>query len=65
MKAMLVIKTQNGFAVAPYTGPVPDDFVEQMSVATAIKSFSFGEPTVASSLMEFFEPKPEVQQEAA
>lgn len=58
MKAMLVIQTGNGFAVAPYSGPVPDNFVESMQIATDIKSYSYGAETVAGILMEHFQPKP-------
>jgi len=57
MKAILVIQTANGYAVAPYTGPVPSGFVETMKIATEIKSYSYGENNVAIILRDFFEPK--------
>jgi hypothetical protein len=56
MNAMLIIKTGNGYACAPYTGPVPDNFVQEMSVATELKSYSYSPDTVLSALKAHFEP---------
>lgn len=57
MKAVLVIQTANGYAVAPYSGPTPDNFVETMHVATELKSYSYSPNTVISAIADYFEPK--------
>lgn len=56
MKAILIIKTGNGFAVAPYSGAVPVDFVQDMSVATKLSSYSYSGETVLRVLEDYFEP---------
>jgi hypothetical protein len=58
MKAMLVIKAGNGYAVAPYAGDIPVDFVETMVVAPELKSYSYSPDTVLATMKEFFEPEP-------
>lgn len=61
MKAMLVIQTANGYAAAPYAGQVPDNFVQDMHIASALKSYSYGDRTVLDALKNHFEPEPPVQ----
>jgi hypothetical protein len=56
MNAMLVIQTKNGYAVAPYTGEIPANFVQDMHVATTLKSYSYASDTVMKALSEHFEP---------
>lgn len=65
LNAMLVIATRNGYAVAPYHGAIPDNFVADMSVATELKSYSYATDTVITALIDHFEPKPEVELKAA
>lgn len=55
MNAMLVIKTKNGYAVAPYAGDVPAAFVQNMSVASKISSYSYSTDTVVTALEAHFE----------
>ncbi len=57
MKAYLVIQTTNGYACAPYSGSIPENFVENMAVATEIKSYSYSSDTVLAALTAYFEPK--------
>ena len=55
MKAALVIQTANGFAVAPFSGSVPQDFVERMEVATSLRgSYSVSTDAVDGILKELF-----------
>lgn len=58
MNAMLVIKTKNGYATAPYQGDIPADFVQNMHVATDLKSYSYSSDTVIAALKSHFEPEP-------
>jgi hypothetical protein len=58
MKAILVIQTANGYAFAPYSGTVPENFVENMSVAAKLKSYSYSDDAVIGGLEQFFEPEP-------
>jgi hypothetical protein len=60
MNAMLVIKTKNGYAVAPYTGGIPADFMTDMEVATRL-SHSYDKDTVIQALERHFEPKEPTQ----
>lgn len=65
MKAMLVIQTSNGYAAAPYNGPVPDNFVPDMKVAAKITSYSYAHDTVAKALDDYFEPEEPAVETAA
>jgi hypothetical protein len=56
MNAMLVVKTKSGYAVAPYEGDLPVNFVQDMDVATCITHYSFSKETVATLLTAHFEP---------
>lgn len=58
MNAILIIKTKNGYAIAPYSGGVPDNFVDNMSVADRLSGYSGS--TVMEALQELFE-KPEAE----
>lgn len=60
MNAMLVIKTKNGFAVAPYEGEAPANFLADMEVAGTLNSYS-SRQTVLAILENFFEPVEPVQ----
>jgi hypothetical protein len=63
MTAMLVIKTNNGYAALPYTGQIPSDAMADLRIATKIdKSYSSGSVALVDVLEEFFEPEeaPEV-----
>jgi len=60
MKAALVIQTANGFAVAPYSGPVPNGFVEGMSIATDLRgTYTASTDCVDGILRELFKDEPE------
>jgi hypothetical protein len=62
MKAMLIVQAENGYAMAPFTGELPADFVGSMRVESEISSYSYGD-SVARALKNYFEPredKPEV-----
>jgi hypothetical protein len=63
MTAMLVIKTTNGYAALPYTGPIPADAMAELRIATKIdKSYSSGAISMLDVLEDYFEPEeaPEV-----
>lgn len=53
MKAMLVIKTKNGYAVAPYTHPIPNNFAERMDVAPSLVK-SGHSYSVMAAMVEYF-----------
>lgn len=56
MNAVLVIKSRNGYAVAAYAGEIPADFVQNMTVAAELLSYSYSKDTVLAALKEHFEP---------
>lgn len=58
MNAMLVIKTKNGYAAAPYAGSVPNDFVENMTVADRFYSYGASN-TLSEQMRDSFEKEPE------
>lgn len=64
MKAMLVIQAKDGYAVAPYTGEVPADFIGGMTVSEKIlHSYS---DCIAKAMEEYFKtPDPTPLREAA
>ena len=62
MKAMLVIQAKDGYAVAPYTGDVPADFVQEMTMAECIRH-SYGH-SVATVLQNYFEPPAQLKEAA-
>lgn len=53
MKAMLVIQAKDGYAVAPYSGEIPSDFIGQMTVAEKVQH-SYGD-CIAKVMTDFFE----------
>jgi hypothetical protein len=65
MKAMLVIQAKDGYAVAPFVGDIPSNFVTEMTVSEHIRQ-SYGD-CVAKVLQDYFEPPaptPELKQVA-
>lgn len=67
MSAMLVVKTANGYAVMPYTSPIPQCDMAELRVATVIddSSWSYRGKTVTDILKAQFEPIEPAVQEAA
>jgi hypothetical protein len=61
MNAMIVVKTKNGYAVAPHEGDLPPNFVSDMQIATALKNNYSHRINVADIMEEFFEPAEPVQ----
>lgn len=61
MNAVLVIKTKNGYAVAPFAGELPSALIPEMEVAPKLSSYSYGQDTVLAALERHFEPGPVVQ----
>lgn len=59
LKAILVIQVGNGYACAPYGGTVPLDFVQHMSVAAKLSSYTYTKDTVIEALKDHFEPEPD------
>jgi hypothetical protein len=55
MKAMLIVQAENGYALAPFTGDLPAEFVRSMRVESEISSYSYGD-SVARALKNYFEP---------
>lgn len=58
MKAMLVVKAKDGYAVAPYAGDIPAGFVQEMTVAPELTSYSYGD-SVSKVMKHYFEPPKE------
>jgi hypothetical protein len=57
MKALLVIKTRNGYATLPFTGEIPRDTLADLSIATRIdKSYSSGAVSLVDVVEDYFEP---------
>lgn len=65
MNAMLVIKTKNGYAVAPYAGDLPANLFADMEVANHLTHYSYREDTVIAALKRYMEPEPVAELKAA
>jgi len=67
MNALLIIKTANGYAVMPYSEPVPQADLTQLHVATKLNGsfYSSREKTVAEIMEAHFEPPAVELKEAA
>lgn len=55
MKAMIVIKVANGYALLPFSGELPRDNMESMQIEKQIDTYSYGD-CVAKALRAYFEP---------
>lgn len=58
MKAILLVQVANGYALAPFVGELPADFVQNMRVESEVTSYSYGN-SVSRYLKNYFEPPKE------
>jgi hypothetical protein len=65
MNAMIVVKTKNGYAVAPYEGDLPPNFVQDMEIATHLTHYGYDKTTVVRAMEAFFEPEPATELKVA
>lgn len=54
MKPMLIVKVNGGYALAPFDGEVPTNFIKEMQVCAELHSYSYGD-SVVKAIRSYFE----------